>query len=98
MSTHFRTKYIPLPIRAGRGATVRTVEFPSRVKRAAVVLNGFRLSYYSKDRNINTVEADTDIISIDNKKVTFRVEYNLGDKNFDDPYGGYVTATIIADL
>ena len=44
------------------------------------------------------IEADTDIVSISGNKVTFRVECNYADKNFDDSYKGYVTALVIAEV
>ena len=44
------------------------------------------------------IEADTDIVSINGTEVTLRVECNYADKNFDDPYQGYVTALVIAQV
>jgi hypothetical protein len=74
------------------------VTFGSSVIRAAVALNGFNLDYVSDDHHINTVEADTDILSISGNTVTFAVECNYADQNFDDPYQGYVTALVIAEV
>jgi hypothetical protein len=62
------------------------------------VLNGFQLDYVNSDHHINILEADTDIVSVSGNTVNFRVECNYADRNFDDPYKGYVTASVIADV
>lgn len=98
MAIDFRQSPITIPTGTGRRSINRTVVFNSKVNRATVVLNGFKLAYATGDRPVSTVEADTDILSIDGNAVTFRVQCNYGDKNFDDPFNGYVTATIIADV
>jgi hypothetical protein len=46
----------------------------------------------------DVIEADTDVVSISGNTVTFRVECQYADQNFDDPYSGFVTALVIADL
>ena len=75
-----------------------TATFGATVRRASVALNGFKLDFVNADHHINIVEADTDVVSISGNKVTFRVECNYADKNLDDPYKGYVTALVIAEV
>jgi len=98
MPTDFRTQTLNIPIGTGRRSLTSSVTFGSRVNRANVALNGYKLDYVSDDHHINIVEVDTDIVSISGNKVNFRVEFQYSDKNFDDPYQGYVNALIIADV
>ena len=97
-STEFRTVSINVPSGTGRRSIQGTATFGSKVLRATVALNGFKLDYVNSDHHINIVEADTDIVSISGNIVTFRIQCNYADKNFDDPYQGYVTATVIAEV
>ena len=83
-------------IGTGRRRIEGSVVFGSRVFKAGVALNGFKLDYVDSDHHVNVLEADTDIVSISGNTVTIRVECNYSDKNFDDSYFGYVTATVIA--
>jgi hypothetical protein len=50
------------------------------------------------DHHLNLMEADTDVISFSGDKVNYRVEFELADKNFDDPYSGYITVLVIAEV
>lgn len=97
-STDFRTISINIPSGTGRRSIEGTANFPAKVLRASVALNGFKLDYVNSDHHINIVEADTDIVSISDNVVRFRIQCNYADKNFDDPYRGYVTATVIAQI
>ena len=98
MATEFRTVSIGIPSGTGRRSIEGRARFGSAVRRAGVALNGFRLDYANTDKHINVVEADTDIVSISGNTVTFRVECNYADRNFDDPYSGYVTALVVAEV
>jgi outer membrane protease len=80
--------------------------FPSNVNRAVVALNGFKMDYAGNgvDHQINVVEIDTDLRRkgsnappVHDNHVHFVVECQYADKNFDDPYFGYVSVTVIAD-
>ncbi len=97
-ATDFRTVSITVPPGTGRRSIEGLATFGSTVRRASVALNGFNLDYVNSDHHINMAEADTDIVSISGNTVTFRVECNYADKNFDDPYQGYVTALVIAQV
>ena len=98
MPVDFIRKVVTIPSGTGRRSIQRTVKFPSTVLAAHVALDGFRLSYENGDHEVLTIEADTDFISKSGNAVTFRVECNLRDQNGDDPYSGYVTALVIAEL
>ena len=98
MAVDFRQRTVTIPSGTGRRSINDSVTFGSRVIRANVALNGFRLDYVSSDHHINIVEADTDIISISGNTVNFRVECHYADQNFDDPYQGYITALVIAEV
>ena len=97
-ATDFRTATVTVPSGKGRRSIEHTVSFGSRVRRAGVALNGFKLDFVSSDHHINVVEADTDIVSISGNKVTFRVQCDYRDKNADDKYKGYVTALVTAEV
>jgi hypothetical protein len=98
MALDFRQSSVTIPSGTGRRSIESSVTFGSRVIRANVALNGFKLDYVNSDHHINIVEADTDLVSISGNTVNFRVECDYADKNFDDPYEGYVTALIIAEV
>ncbi|EME62193.1 MULTISPECIES: hypothetical protein [Rhodococcus] len=97
MAISFLTPSVTIPVGTGRRSIQQSVSFPRNVLRAGVALNGFKLDYDSDDHHINIVEVDTDLVSISGGTVTFRVECDYADKNFDDKYGGYVTALVIAE-
>ena len=97
-TTEFRTVSINIPSGTGRRSIEGTATFGSTVRRANVALNGFKLNFVNSDHHINIVEADTDIVSISGNTVTFRVQCEYADRNFDDPYTGYVTALVIAEV
>ena len=96
--TDFRSVGVTIPSGTGRRSIEGAATFGGPVRRASVALNGFKLDYVNSDHHINIVEADTDVVSISGNKVTFRVECNYADKNFDDAYRGYVTALVIAEV
>lgn len=96
--TEFRTTSIGIPVGTGRRQIERTVKFGGPVKRAETALNGFKLDYANDDRNINVIEVDTDVVDIDGFEVKVRVECQYADKNFDDPYSGYVTLLTVAEV
>jgi hypothetical protein len=98
MPVAFQTQSITIPSGTGRRTLPGRATFNSRVIRAGVALNGFALDYISDDHHINIAEADTDIVSIAGNTVNFQVECHYADKNFDDPYQGYVTVLVIADV
>jgi hypothetical protein len=97
-ATETRAVTVAIPSGTGRRSIERSARFGSPVRRANVALNGFKLDYTNSDHHINIVEVDTDIVAIDGYTVRFRVECNYADRNFDDPYSGYVTALVIAEV
>ncbi len=98
MTVDFRTVSITIPQGTGRRSIEGAAVFNSRVLRAGVALNGFSLDFVAPDRPFNVIEVDTDLLSTEQNTVRFRVECQLADRNFDDPYSGYVTALVTADV
>ncbi|MEM9656206.1 MAG: hypothetical protein AAGA65_29235 [Actinomycetota bacterium] len=98
MSVDFRTRSVAVPVGKGPRTIADSVVFDSDVRRASVVLNGFKLNFVDGDKHINIVEADTDLVSISGPMVRFQVQCDYRDKDVDDDYSGYVTATVIADV
>ena len=98
MATDFRVQNILIPNGTGRRTIPGSVTFGSRVNRAAVAINGYKMDYVSSDHHINIVEVDTDLTGVSGNTVNFRVQCNYADRNFDDRYEGYVSALVIADV
>lgn len=98
MPVDFRTKSVAIPSGRGRRSINDSVTFGSSVKRAGISVNGFKLDYVTADHHINIVEIDTDIISVTDSTVSFRVECDFADKGLDDDYRGEVHALVIAEL
>ncbi len=98
MAIEFRTSSVSIPNGTGRRSIAGNATFSRPVVKASVAMNGFKLDFARSDHHINIVEADTDIVSISGNTVNFRVECNYADTNSDDPYSGYVTALVIADV
>ncbi len=98
MGVEFITKTVAIPTGTGRRSIASSVTFDNPVKRASVVLNGFKLDYASTDHHVNIIEADTDVVNTSGNQVNFRVECNLADTNSDDAYSGFVTALVIAEV
>lgn len=63
-------------------------------------IKGFSLDYAEKDHHINVAAVDIDILSVRPElgEVEFIVQVLYGDKNFDDPYSGFVNVLLIAEL
>lgn len=98
MTIEFRTVSVVIPTGTKRRTIPGSATFSSPVAKATVAMNGFKLDYASKDHHITIIEADTDFVSIVGSTVNFRVECDYADKNADDPYSGYITTLIIAEL
>jgi hypothetical protein len=98
MPIAFRTRQVSIPSGTGRREINDSVSFGSPVRSAALALNGFQVDYVNSDHHINVVEIDTDLSSISGNDVHFRVQADYADKNFDDPYRGYVEVLVIADV
>jgi hypothetical protein len=102
MPVQFRTPSINIPSGTGRRSITAKEQFVgSQVLRAGVALNGFKLDYdiANGDHHLNLMEADTDVVSLSGgDTVNYRVEFQLADKNFDDPYSGYITVLVIAEV
>lgn len=98
MSVQFRTVPITIPSGSGRKIIDGVAIFDSDVLSAGVALNGFSLRFDNRDKRFLNLEADTDFNSISGNTVSFRVECNLANDSGDDPYSGYVTALVTADI
>lgn len=98
MPLDFRRRTIQIPNGTGRRSIDDSVTFNSRVRRADVALNGFKLDFTNSDHHINVVEVDTDRVSVSENEVHYRVECNYADKNFDDSYSGNVEVLVIAEV
>ena len=71
MPVDFRTVSITIPQGTGRRSIEGAAVFSSRVLRAGVALNGFNLDFVAPDRPFNVIEADTDLLSIEQNTSTF---------------------------
>lgn len=84
----------------GRWSIERNVTFDTPVRNVVVTLNGFKLDFSSEDHHINIIEVDIAFNRFGggNRTVFFQASAQYADKNFDDPYSGYVDTVIIADV
>ncbi|WP_447970581.1 trypsin-like serine peptidase [Nitrospira sp. M1] len=94
----FRTISLSVPSGTGRRSIEGSTKFNSNVLQAGVALNGYKLDFVNSDHHINVLEVDTDVVSVSGDTVNVRVECQYADKNFDDAFSGYVTATVIAEV
>ncbi len=97
MALAISNQQINIPRGRGQRTIPGRVTFDARVVTASVVLNGFRMDFAASDHHINVLQIDTDMTGISGRTVNFRVQCQYADKNFDDPYSGYITVTIIAE-
>ena len=75
------------------------VTFSGDVNTAEVALNGFQMHYANGNANrLYEVEADTDVADINGPDVHIRFQANVRDATGTDPYIGYLTAVVIADV
>lgn len=94
----FRTISLSVPQGTGRRSIEGSVAFGSNVFQAGVALNGFKLDFVTADHHLNVIEVDSDVTSITGNIVGIRAQCEFADKNFDDPYFGYVTMMVIASV
>ena len=86
----------------GPQSRLQTIAFPTVVRSAVAVINGFRIGFTSSDHELfqKEVNASTQITSGDEgPEVLVRVNFALRDKSgvFDDPYEGFVEVVLIVD-
>lgn len=93
-----QARTISIPSDTGRRRIASQILFDRPVKRAGIMLNGYKLDYVDSDHQLNIIEVDSDVVSIDDNRVNIRIECQYADKNFDDPYKGYITVCVIAEL
>ena len=93
-----KSHLVRIPPGVGRRSIESEVVFDRPVQHAETMINGFTLDYADQESRVNVFEVETDVLSIDQNKVSFRVECQLADKDFTDPYSGYVTVVVIAEF
>lgn len=98
MPIDFRQRSVTIPSTIGRGVINDFVVFNSNVLTANVAINGFKLEFEAPDRPFSFIEVDSDFDDIEGNAVNFRVEFQLADRNEDDPYFGYITVLVIAEV
>jgi hypothetical protein len=98
MPVAFQTVQVGIVSVTGPRTFAGRAVFGSRVISAGIAINGFHLDYVFEDHRINTVEVDTDIVSVIENTVNFQIECLYADRDFDDPYRGWVTVLVIAEV
>jgi hypothetical protein len=103
MALAFQVVNVPIPSGKGRrNIGFESTPFASRVMRANVALNGFKLQYDGAgvDHHIRVIEVDADFATIDGaqNKVVFTVQCDYADKNGDDAYSGSAQVLVIAEV
>lgn len=102
MAVEFIRRTVSIEPGTGRRRIEDGADFAGEVIRAHVALNGFKLDFANTDHEINVIEVDADLgardrPTIDGHTVNFTVECQYADKNFDDPYSGYIDVLVIAE-
>ena len=75
--------------------------FERNVREASTALNGYKLRFVGKDRELHEIEVDVDRpFEINGRTVRYRFQAGLRDRSgvFNDRYDGYVQVLVIADL
>lgn len=98
MTIEFHQQVFRLPAGPGRLTSGDTHTFSRPVNSAFSVLNGFKMEFTDGDHELRSIEADTDIVEINGRDVTFQTQMRLEDQNGDDSWRGYATVVVIADL
>jgi hypothetical protein len=100
MPVEFVTQTVSIPAGTGKRMINGSVTTSpgSVIRRAGIAVNGFKLDYVHADHHINLVEIDTRILDFADNHVNFRVDCHYADKDFNDPYAGYVEVLVIADV
>lgn len=103
MATAFRYETVHFDPTSGiRQNEPGTATFNTRVRSAAVALNGFSIGFNNGEhpilkQEINIRQSD---VRIQGNTVEFTVDFLMLDAsgNIDDPFGGYVDVLVIADV
>jgi hypothetical protein len=74
-----------------------TVTFDRDVRRAESAIQTFRLDYTDSDHHINLIQVETDVSALTGNNVDVDIRVFYSDKNYDDPYQGWVDILVIAE-
>jgi hypothetical protein len=89
------------PDTGGPLTKVEKFQFPSTVRKAVAVINGFHAGYKNEEHPLALLEVNThaDIDVEDKTVVSVRAILALRDNsgNFDDDYGGFIDVVVLVD-
>ena len=101
MSIQFAPRRLEIPRGTGTRVLRTAADFRgtgSRVRNVSVVLQGFRFDHVNPDRPMNVIEVSTAVTRVQGTLVEVEVRCQYADRNFDDPYEGFVAIDMIADV
>ena len=101
MSIHFTPRRLEIPRGTGTRILRNGADFRgngSRVQNVVVALQGFKFDHVNPDRPMNVIEVSTAVTRVQGTLVEVEVRCQYADRNFDDPFEGFVDIVMIADV
>ena len=76
-----------------------TFVFPTNVRKAESIVNGFNIGFSKSDHHLFRAAVDTTVLGINLNTVHVRVDFALKDSSgiFDDAYDGFVDVLVLVD-
>lgn len=103
MATVIQKLVFPFPSVTGKRQTqIRRLEFghPIKADTAFAMLAGFEIQYNNGDHHVLQEQVQVDVNGINGTSVDVAATFLLrdGSGNIDDPYSGFISALVIADV
>jgi len=101
MSIQFAPRRLEIPRGTGTRVLRTSADFRahgSQVRNVSVVLQGFKFDHVNPDRPMNVIEVSTAVTRVQGTVVEVEVRCQYADRNFDDPFEGFVAIDMIADV
>jgi|SRR4051794_17716874 hypothetical protein len=100
MTIDFQEHRIEFPVeKGGPRSNNYTFTFPSEIKKAISVLNGFHIAFSTSEHPLHRMEVNARVNGIDHNEVQVFVVFALRDRsgNFDDAYSGFIDVAVFVD-
>ena len=101
MATEIQKMVFSFPSVTGRRQQqLQELNFGRPIRTASAMLAGFEMQYNNGDHHLLQEQVQVDVIGINGTSATVGATFLLrdGSGNIDDPYSGFISATVIADV
>ncbi len=101
MATEIQKLVFPFPSVTGvRQQQIRQLNFGRPINTAFAMLTGFEVQYNNGDHHVLQEQVQVDVNGINGTSVSVAATLLLrdGSGNIDDPYSGFISAVVIADI